>query len=57
MNILKSFLKENFNNAKENNKNYNSFENNILNKKNNEIGKYIEEYSHEKYLFQSCWCN
>ena len=47
LNILKSFLKENFNNAKENNKNYNSFENNILNKKNNEIGKYIEEYSHE----------
>ena len=48
--MLKSFLKENFNNAKENNKNYNSFENNILNKKQNEIGKYIEEYSHENNI-------
>ena len=48
--MLKSFLKENFNNAKENNKNYNSFENNILNKKQNEIGKYIEEYSHENII-------
>ena len=52
--MLKSFLKENFNNAKENNKNFNSFENNILNKKQNEIGKYIEKYSNENnILFES----
>ena len=51
LNILKSFLKENFNNAKENNKKYNCFENTILNKKKNEIGKYIKEYSDENNLF------
>ena len=51
LNILKSFLKENFNNAKENNKNYDSFDNIILNKKKNEIGKYIEDYSNKKNSF------
>ena len=51
LNILKSFLKENFNNAKENNKNYNSFETNLLNKKKDEIGKYIEKYSQENNSF------
>ena len=45
LNILKTFLKENFNIAKENNKNFNSFEENILNKNKNEIEKYIQEYS------------
>ena len=47
LNILKEFLKDNFNVVKENNKNFNSFENNILNKKSNEIEKYINEYSNE----------
>ena len=51
LNILKSFLKENFNNAKENNKNYNSFETNLLNKKKDEIGEYIEKYSQENNSF------
>ena len=51
LNILKSFLKENFNNAKENNKNYISFETNLLNKKKDEIGKYIEKYSQENNSF------
>ena len=47
LNILKTFLREIFNKVKENNKNFNSFEENILNKKDNEIDKYIQEYSND----------
>ena len=45
---MKLFLKENFNAAEKNNKNYNSFEDNILKKKNNEIEKFIQEYSYDE---------
>ena len=48
LNTLKAFLKENFNHVKENNKNYNSFEEKILKlKKKEEIEKYIKEYTNE----------
>ena len=50
LNMLKGFLKDNFIEAKENTKKYNTFENNILTKKNKEIGKYINEYSKENNI-------
>ena len=48
INIMKLFLKENFDAAEKNNKNYNYFEDNILKKKNNEIEKFIQEYSYDE---------
>ena len=48
LNAMKSFLKENFDAAEKNNKNYNSFEDDILKKKNNEIEKYIQDYSYKE---------
>ena len=47
LNIMKLFLKDNFNTAEKNSENYNSFEDDILKKKYNEIEKYIQEYSYD----------
>ena len=47
LNMMKSFLKENFNEAKEHSRNFNNFEDNILSKKSNEIENYIKEYSNK----------
>ena len=48
LNTLKTFLKENFNQVKENNKNNNLFGEKILKfKKKEEIEKYIKEYTNE----------
>ena len=45
LNILKRFLKENFTELKTNSKKYISFENDILNCKNEDIPKFINDYS------------
>ena len=45
LSILKNFLKENFLKIKANSKNYNSFENDLLNTKNKQIPKFINDYS------------
>ena len=45
LSILKNFLKENFLKIKANSKNYNSFENDLLNTKDKQIPKFINDYS------------
>ena len=45
LSILKNFLKENFLKIKANSKNYNSFENDLLNTKDKQIPKVINDYS------------
>ena len=47
LNILKSFLKENFTRFKSNSRNYNSFEDDLLNTKSEEIPKFLNEYSNK----------
>ena len=47
LNILKRFLKENFTELKTNSKKYKSFENDILNCKNEDIPKFINDYSNK----------
>ena len=42
---MKNFLKENFLKIKANSKNYNSFENDLLNTKDKQIPKFINDYS------------
>ena len=49
LNVLKSFLKENFGEFKLNTKNYNSFEKDILDKKDKEIPKFINDYSSKNF--------
>ena len=44
LNILKRFLKENFVKFEENSKNYNSFENNLINIKGKDIDKFINKF-------------
>ena len=47
LNISKRFLKENFTELKTNSKKYKSFENDILNCKNEDIPKFINDYSNK----------
>ena len=47
LNILKSFLKENFTRFKSNSRNYNSFEDDLLNTKSEEIPKFLNEFSNK----------
>ena len=44
LNILKRFLKENFVKFKQNSKNYESFERDLLNNKDNDINKFINTF-------------
>ena len=44
LNILKRFLKENFVKFKQNSKNYESFERDLLNNKDNDINKFINDF-------------
>ena len=45
LSILKNFLKENFLKIKANSKNYNSFENDLINTKDKQIPNFINDYS------------
>ena len=47
LNILKRFLKENFIDLKSNSRNYKSFEKDLLNTKNKDIPKFINDYSNK----------
>ena len=44
LNILKRFLKENFVKFKQNSKNYESFERDSLNNKDNDINKFLNDF-------------